>query len=87
MTGWVYKLISTWRETEIRIPLYGHYRIAYFLAGPDDIYFLEKDTSLNIVNIPALIKMKQLAGRAKDLDDIEHLKIFLEESMKRNNDQ
>lgn len=48
---------------------------------------LTNDISFNIVNIPALIKMKQLAGRAKDLDDIEHLKIVLEESMKENNDQ
>ena len=48
---------------------------------------LTNDISFNIVNIPALIKMKQLAGRAKDLDDIEHLKIILEEGMKQNNDQ
>ena len=82
----MYKLISTWRETEIHIPLDWHYRIAYFLANPDDIYFLDKDISFNIVNISALIKLRQLAGRAKDLDDIEHLKIYLEESMKRSND-
>jgi len=48
---------------------------------------LTNDISFNIVNMPALIKMKQLAGRAKDLDDIEHLEIILEESMKDNNDQ
>lgn len=32
----------------------------------------------NIVNIPTMIKMKQQAGRAKDLDDIEHLKLIME---------
>lgn len=43
---------------------------------------LTPDISFNIVNIPTLISMKQLAGRAKDIDDIEHLKIIL----KNNND-
>ena len=39
---------------------------------------LTPNIRFNIVNIPTLIKMKQQAGRAKDLDDIEHLKIILE---------
>jgi hypothetical protein len=34
--------------------------------------------SFNLVSIATLIKMKQQAGRAKDLDDIEHLKIIQE---------
>ncbi len=33
---------------------------------------------LHIVSISALISMKQLAGRAKDVDDIEHLNLILE---------
>lgn len=41
---------------------------------------LTHDISFKIVSIPTLIKMKQQAGRAKDLDDIEHLKIILEDS-------
>lgn len=40
---------------------------------------LAPDISFNIVNIPTLIKMKQQAGRAKDLDDIDHLKLILED--------
>ncbi|VAW54361.1 hypothetical protein MNBD_GAMMA06-304 [hydrothermal vent metagenome] len=43
---------------------------------------LTPDISFHIVNIPTLILMKQLAGRAKDIDDIEHLKMILE----NNND-
>jgi len=38
---------------------------------------LTPDLSFKLVNIPALIKMKQNTGRAKDMDDIEHLKIIL----------
>ena len=41
---------------------------------------LTPEISFNIVNIPTLIQMKQQAGRAKDLDDIDHLKIILEDS-------
>jgi len=37
---------------------------------------LTPDTNFNIVNIPTLIKMKQQAGRAKDLDDIGHLRLI-----------
>lgn len=43
---------------------------------------LTPDISFHIVSIPTLILMKQLAGRAKDMDDIEHLKMILE----NNND-
>jgi len=40
---------------------------------------LTPEISFNIVNIPTLIRMKLQAGRAKDLDDIDHLKIILED--------
>jgi len=40
---------------------------------------LTPDIHFNIVNIPTLIKMKQQAGRAKDLDDIDHLTLILED--------
>lgn len=40
--------------------------------------------TVRFVSIPALIRMKQLAGRPRDLDDVEHLQIILEE--KRRND-
>lgn len=40
---------------------------------------LAPDINFKLVNIPTLIKMKQEAGRAKDLDDIEHLQIILRE--------
>jgi hypothetical protein len=43
---------------------------------------LTPNISFHIVSISTLISMKQLAGRAKDIDDIEHLKIILE----NNND-
>ncbi len=41
---------------------------------------LTPDIRFNIVNIPTLIKMKQQAGRAKDLDDIEHLTLIMEDN-------
>jgi hypothetical protein len=34
---------------------------------------------VHFVSIPALIEMKRLANRARDLDDIEHLRMILEE--------
>ena len=40
---------------------------------------LSPGTSINIVNIPALIEMKQKSGRARDLDDIIHLQMISEE--------
>ncbi len=39
---------------------------------------LTPDIHFNLVNIPTLIKMKQQAGRAKDMDDIEHLTLILD---------
>jgi hypothetical protein len=30
------------------------------------------------VSIPTLIRMKELAGRARDADDIQHLRMILE---------
>ena len=35
--------------------------------------------TVRFVSIPALIAMKQLANRPRDLDDIEHLRMILEE--------
>ena len=40
--------------------------------------------TVRFVSIPALIAMKQLANRPRDLDDIEHLRLILEE--KRRNE-
>jgi len=40
---------------------------------------LAPDINFRLVNIPTLIKMKQESGRAKDLDDIEHLQMILRE--------
>lgn len=40
---------------------------------------LTPEISFKIVSIPTLIKMKQKAGRARDLDDIQHLQLILEE--------
>lgn len=36
--------------------------------------------SIRFVSIPTLIEMKKIAGRPKDLDDIEHLRLILDES-------
>jgi len=40
---------------------------------------LSPDIIIKIVNIPALIRMKKKAGRARDLDDIQHLQLISEE--------
>jgi len=37
------------------------------------------DLIINVANIPTLIDMKKKSGRPRDLDDIEHLQIILEE--------
>ena len=37
------------------------------------------DAIIKVVNIPALIAMKKKAGRARDLDDIEHLQLIFAE--------
>jgi hypothetical protein len=44
---------------------------------------LSPGTVVRFVSIPALIAMKQLAHRARDRDDIEHLRMILEEQRKR----
>ena len=41
---------------------------------------LTPEIHIRIVSIPALIKMKQDAGRPRDLDDIEHLRLIQEET-------
>lgn len=40
------------------------------------------EISFNLVSIPTLIKMKTKANRARDLDDIQHLKLLLNEDNK-----
>lgn len=40
---------------------------------------LAPDIKFGIVGISTIIKMKENTGRAKDLDDIEHLKLIMEE--------
>ena len=40
---------------------------------------ISPDTGIKIVNIPALIEMKKKSARARDLDDIIHLKMISEE--------
>ncbi len=40
---------------------------------------LSPDTVIKIVNIPALIEMKKESGRARDIDDIQHLQLISEE--------
>ena len=39
--------------------------------------------SVRFVSIPVLIAMKQLANRPRDLDDIEHLRVILEEQRRK----
>ncbi len=38
------------------------------------------DLTARFVSIPTLIRMKEAANRARDLDDIEHLRMILQES-------
>ena len=38
------------------------------------------DVTVRFVSIPTLIRMKQVAGRARDLDDIEHLRWLQQDS-------
>jgi hypothetical protein len=40
---------------------------------------LDDGTAFRFVDIPTLIGMKRLAGRGKDLDDIRHLEMLLDE--------
>lgn len=44
---------------------------------------LSPGTVIRFVSIPTLIAMKELANRARDRDDIEHLRMILEEQRKR----
>ena len=44
---------------------------------------LTPDIELKLVNIHTLIKMKQNTNRAKDLDDIEHLNMILENNSEK----
>lgn len=46
---------------------------------------LTPDIQFNLLSIETLIKMKQKAGRPRDLDDIQHLQLILEEQ-KDNHD-
>lgn len=41
---------------------------------------LSPDVHIRIVTIPTLIKMKAEAGRSRDLDDIEHLRLIQDEN-------
>ena len=43
---------------------------------------LDRDLNVRVVSIPTLIKMKQLAGRPRDIDDIQHLSWILEDLKK-----
>ena len=49
-----------------------------FSKSPEET--LEDGTSFRFVEIPTLIEMKRIAGRPKDLDDIEHLEMLLDEN-------
>ena len=42
---------------------------------------------VHFVSIPALIEMKKLANRARDLDDIEHLRMILEEQRRNEGER
>ncbi|HEY6241136.1 MAG TPA: hypothetical protein VIW78_09880 [Burkholderiales bacterium] len=39
--------------------------------------------TVRFVSIPTLIAMKRLANRPRDLDDIEHLKLIMEEKRRK----
>ena len=44
---------------------------------------MEPGSFVRFVSIPALIVMKEVAGRPRDVDDIQHLSWILEEKSKR----
>ena len=86
---------KNWIETKnmqvlsLQSPQYPETTIDIFVSEPFDfdkeykeatVADLSPEISFMLVNIPALIKMKKNTGRAKDLDDIEHLKIILEDN-------
>jgi len=61
--------------------------MSWFMAqGPASIQWRELAPGLTVrfVSISTLIAMKQLANRPRDLDDIEHLRMIMEE--KRRNE-
>lgn len=73
--------------------LYRPFTVDVFVSEPfdfDDEYEaamqgeLAPGLTVRFVSIPALIAMKQLANRPRDLDDIEHLRMIMEE--KRRNE-
>jgi len=47
---------------------------------------LSPDLFVRFVSLPALIKMKRFANRPRDLDDIEHLEIILNEEKRGGSD-
>ncbi len=42
---------------------------------------------VRFVSIPALIEMKKLANRPRDVDDIEHLRMILEEQRRNERER
>lgn len=87
-----------WAETKnmqvlsLQSNLYPETTIDIFITEPfnfdkeyktSTIAELTPQISFNIVSIPALIKMKKKANRARDIDDIQHLKIILDETSNR----
>lgn len=47
---------------------------------------LSPDLFVRFVSLPALIKMKKIANRPRDLDDIEHLEIIVNEERRSGSD-
>lgn len=41
--------------------------------GSSQMYMVDENISVRVIHINALLKAKKVSGRAKDLDDIEHL--------------
>jgi Nucleotidyl transferase AbiEii toxin, Type IV TA system len=67
---------------------YGPFTVDVFVSAPFDFESeyraamegeIAPGLSVRFVSIPSLIAMKQLANRPRDLDDIEHLRLILEE--------
>ena len=49
----------------------------------DRVPFLFAGLLVRFVSIPTLIRMKEVAGRPRDLDDIQHLRWILEDEGKK----